>query len=154
MPATLALVTYNVADVMPQPDKRRPRWLIPVIATGVVLVLAGVVTYFLLTRSISVTGRVELGDGDFIGENSDCYGQGGLSDISAGAEITVTGPDGTVLAFAHLEHGTRTSVTECDLPFALKVPRGQGIYTFTMERRGSIHYSEDDLKQPVEIVLD
>jgi hypothetical protein len=98
-----------------------------------------------------------LGQGDFIwGINSTtdtrCYGQRGYDDIRGGAQVTVTDPDGKVIALGKLDEGRATvgsdqRATKCVFQFKVEgVPTGQGFYGVEVSHRGVLRDSEADIR--------
>jgi hypothetical protein len=120
--------------------------IIPTAVAVVLLAAAAGVVLYLDGRDITVHGTVQLIQGQFTEIDSGCEGAGGYSDIQQGAQVTVSGPDGKLLAFAKLPAGhapySSMSAYECDFNFTLTVPSGKGIYIFAIPRRGSLQLSE------------
>jgi len=88
----------------------------------------------------TVTGTLTIED--------DCTGWG-YDDLHDGTEVTLTDENGKLLAVGQL---TRTST--CSFTFTLEnVPPGRQFYGITISHRGTLHYSEQQLRQGVELSI-
>lgn len=100
----------------------------------------------LVPGTLEVHGSVWLFDDSLKGGSQTwCTGTGGYSDVTAGAQISVLDPDGTVLAFAPLGPGNHATPASCEFGFSVKLPAGKGIYGFQLGRRGVVRFNEDHL---------
>lgn len=128
----------------PAPPKKRHTGLIIglSIAAAVVLVGAALLTLALLGKSpvsipgvpstMTVHGRMVIA--------SDCTSIG-YGDISDGTEVTLTDQDNKVLAVGHLDGGG------CSYQFELdQVPTGEKFYGITVSHRGTVHFTEAEMR--------
>lgn len=76
-----------------------------------------------------------------------CEGAGGYSDIDEGTAVTIRNGEGVVLDESELLEG-RGSSWKCVFKFKLKVLEGEKRYKIEVGRRGSITYTEAQLKIP------
>lgn len=99
-------------------------------------------------------------------EGGDCTSAAGYDDIAAGAEIAVTSPSGVVLKTGQLNGGHTSTLfaddgsiiggtaDECSYHFLIEGVNGSlelyGVSVGTAVR-GTIHYTHDQVGQPVEI---
>jgi hypothetical protein len=73
----------------------------------------------------------------------------GYGDIHDGTEVQVTDDAGKVVAYGHL-----ASAGSCRWTFTVKdVPVGQKIYGVTVSHRGTIHFSEDEMRSGIDLSL-
>lgn len=133
-----------------QPTRQRPAWVPFAIAVGVmsVMVLWAVLASgpsptvetretFTLTGQVSVPARV----GTFVPDGG-CIGDRGYTDIQPGAQVTVSGSSGTVLATGTLTSGRPDSM-RCAYTFSVAdVPRGEGSYQVEVSSRGKVRFDE------------
>jgi hypothetical protein len=125
-------------------------WLI---AAGVVLLLAGGVTLgalvYLGKTPVSVPGVSHFtvnGDLQIVG--GDCGGLG-YGDITTGTEVTLTDDSGKVISVGQL-----MGASACKWTFTLAdVPAGGKFYGITISHRGTLHYTEAQLRQGVHLSL-
>ncbi len=141
---------YTLGHVMPAPAPQRRVRLPLLIVAGVVLLagLVGAGLYLFLPTSIVVHGDLRLyADSDALQDGAGgCTGRGGYADIHQGAQVTVTGPDGSVLGFGTLSSGYLENSNTCRFTFTVEVAGGQDSYAFTSSpQRGVIRYTEADL---------
>lgn len=149
----------------PAPWFRRGR-VLAIAAGAVVLVLGAVAAVVLLAgsddpaagqKTITITGTMTLDRGDFewgVNSTTDlrCYGRRGYDDIRGGAQVTVTDPNGKVIALGKLDEGKATvgsdqRATECVFPFKVDgVPASHGFYGVEVSHRGVLRYSEADIQ--------
>jgi hypothetical protein len=134
------------------PPKRRRLGLIIGLAIAGALVLAGVglaAVYVGVDRgalpgtpgSFNVTGSLTINGGD-------CDSIG-YSDLHDGTEVTLVDERGTVLAVADL---AQTATCSFDFSFD-KVPVGRQFYGVTISHRGTLHYTEAQLRQGIELSI-
>lgn len=161
-------------EVALEPARHRPRWMVPALIAGAVVLVAGASAAVALTLAglggedgdgddvLTVHGTLQLdGDGSLTvalprGLGALCEGDGGYSDIGAGAQVTVTAPDGTVLAIGALDEGKMLEPGAlgefdrfgiCEFSFAVTdVPAGHGLYGIEIAGRGVVTYEEDRLR--------
>lgn len=131
-----------------KPGRRWGRRTIGVIVAFVLLLAALGVTALLLaggSSSISAHGTMELDD--FTG---DCVSDAGFSDITDGAQVTVTNSSGTVIGNGTLSYDTNQSSAQsniqpgmsvCIYRFAVTVPGGLSRYGITISHRGTIWFT-------------
>ena len=81
------------------------------------------------------------------GSGNSCYGRGGYSDIDSGTTWTVTNPDGDVLAEGDLGPG-KGKGSRCKFTYTFTVLEGEKKYHVSVGRRGTLKYTESDLKTP------
>jgi hypothetical protein len=153
----------------PHPDQQqesppatppRKRWRWPLLALAVALVAAGVLgTLALVTAgsgpdTITVRGTLTLNDPDagFGVYTSECAGSGGYDDIQPGAQVTITGPDGTVLAVGEMSAGTvSVALDACRFWFQVAgVPAGHGLYGIEVAHRGVVTFPEERLNSVID----
>jgi len=157
----------------PAPARRRgiASWVWAVIGGAAVLViLGGAAAVWLLLRddgtspsspaasTVTVSGSLtlDLGSGNFtwVGDgDTSCSGRRGYEDVRSGAQITITNPDGKVLALGRLGYGRARGTEDgyaddCYFTFEVKdVPAGHGIYGVEISHRGRIQVKEAELQQ-------
>jgi hypothetical protein len=85
------------------------------------------------------------------GSGNRCYGRGGYSDIDSGTSWTVTNPDGETLAEGELGPGKGTGST-CKFTYTFTVLEGEKKYHVSVGRRGTLKFTESDLKTPGKVV--
>lgn len=80
-----------------------------------------------------------------------CITQGGFTDITAGAAVTVGGPDGKTIAVGALEAGQVAGEAgqpaQCEFDFAVQVPQGLSEYTVTVSHRGTQVFTPEQVLQ-------
>lgn len=97
--------------------------------------------------AIEISGTFTLNEGKG-GTPSDCRGEGGYDDIRAGTEVVVRDGDGSILATAALEQGSRAIQSSvCVFAFTVGGLPEADFYTVAVGRRGDLTYSFDDLEQ-------
>ncbi len=83
----------------------------------------------------------------------------GYSDITEGAQVKVTGPDGRSLAVgrlgAHEDPAVMADPSKCEFPFMVThVRAGLRLYGITVASRGTLEYTRAELHaRPVELTL-
>lgn len=169
------------------PRRRPPVWAYALVTAAVVAAIGAIVgitvgiTAWTLrdqpgakpatADTLAVSGTVTLAQGQFAWDAPGqrpgwCAGRGGYDDIREGAQVAVTGPDGTVLgigkltgAVAKTEHldapspdaieimdGVWQRAVACVLAFTVyDIPAGHRIYGIEVSRRGVVQRAEDDL---------
>lgn len=114
------------------------RWLIPTALA--VLAVAGVATWLLLNRSVTVNGDVTITDlGGVRSVGATCQTTGGYADIREGAQVTITDSAGKVVGVATLGPGSNGNAGggRCSFPFSAEVAGGSDFYGFSLgPRRG------------------
>jgi hypothetical protein len=104
--------------------------------------------------TLVVKGTFTLHDDDLYVGSDGCSGQGGYSDISAGADVTITDGAGAIVALGHLSESESAGSEECTFPFSVPdVPSGKGFYGVEVSHRGSLKYAEADLASPLSLGL-
>lgn len=99
-------------------------------------------------ETFGTRGTLTLADSSFslLAEGEDCTGLDGYSDIQRGAQVNVTGADGTLVATSELEGGKKTALG-CEFPFAIEgIPQGSKFYTVEVSHRGGLTQTEDELR--------
>jgi hypothetical protein len=102
--------------------------------------------------SILVDGTFDLdgarSDGNYtVSAGDSCEGTGGYDDLSQGATVKVTGPKGHVLATTGLTEGVyRGDIGACEFTFRLKVPPNLQTYGISISHRGTIQFTEKQMK--------
>lgn len=142
----------------PQPPARGRRlWpIILAVALGAVIIASGAggaAWWFLLRaeEKITVDGTFLIHDSGL--ENGEtCWGDGGYSDIAPGTQVTVTNEAGTVLAIGKLGTGSGT-ILGCSFSFTVEVEAGHKFYGFEVSRRGTVRYTEAEIRDGVELSL-
>jgi hypothetical protein len=81
------------------------------------------------------------------GSGNKCYGTGGYSDIDSGTSWTVESPSGEILAEGELGPGKGTG-SRCKFTYTFTVLEGEKKYHISVGRRGTLKYTESDLKTP------
>lgn len=80
-----------------------------------------------------------------------CITQGGFTDITAGAAVTIGGPDGKTIAVGALEAGqvagTAGQPAQCEFDFSVQVPQGLSEYTVTVSHRGTQVFTPEQVLQ-------
>ncbi|MEU7026533.1 hypothetical protein AB0A60_07525 [Streptomyces sp. NPDC046275] len=99
-------------------------------------------------KTFSTSGTLTLVDSSFsrLEEGEACTGLDGYSDIRQGAQVNVTGADGTLVATSELGSGTKT-VLGCEFPFSVEgIPQGSKFYTVEVSHRGGLTQTEAELR--------
>lgn len=92
----------------------------------------------------TVSGTVTLSDPNTAAAG--CIGLGGYSDISAGAQVTVTNQSQTVLGSTGLGAGVPDATsTSCVYPFSFSDIPKASFYGLTLTHRGTLQYSYQDM---------
>jgi hypothetical protein len=137
---------------------KRRRWALATVAALLVgggsTMIAVAATADNQPDTLHVRGTLTLRDPDagYGIYTQECIGEGGYDDIAPGAQVTVTAPDGTVLAVGHLGAGGTVGGDgsriggSCVFPFEVAgVPAGRGLYGIEVSHRGVVVYQESDL---------
>lgn len=103
------------------------------------------------TNTIAVTGQMELVDTSGYSSittdgSGGCDGSGPYNDISAGGEVVISDDTGKTLAITSLDSGTGDS-SRCDFAWSATVPSGKGFYGVTVSHRGTVKFSEAQMRQ-------
>ncbi|CAN5832734.1 hypothetical protein BH23ACT4_BH23ACT4_14920 [soil metagenome] len=83
-----------------------------------------------------------------------CWGRGGYSDISRGAQVSIYDEDGRVIGNSSLGDSTYRAITpiehvgtgECEFTFESEVPGDRAFYSIEVSHRGHVTYSIGDLQ--------
>jgi hypothetical protein len=146
----------------PTPDRKGPatRTLLFIGGCAVVLVAATIATTVALTtggtasksNTIEVNGRLTL-TGRSTMSNGSCLGDGGYDDIHGGAQVTVTDQADTVVGIGALANGSRID-GGCEFLFIVKsIPAGKSFYGVAVSHRGTIRFTEAQMKDRVALTL-
>jgi len=94
-------------------------------------------------------GSMTLSDSDHNGirfSGTSCEGSGGFSDIHTGAQVTVTDQSGKTVGISELQQGSYAAGNNCAFPFQVKVPSGLKFYGVAVTHRGTVQYSETQMR--------
>lgn len=134
------------------PDHRRTVMLVLGAAVVVVALLVGGTIGYLALRSTTVTveGSLQLKETD----DQSCRGLYG--DIQTGVQLTVTDPTGAIIGVTSL--GVATAIpgatgTVCKFPFTVEVPTGKATYGITVQRHGTLQFSEAEMRAGPRLTL-
>lgn len=106
---------------------------------------------FVLVRSepdpITVAGGMTIvGSKNYENVGSGCQGDGGYSDLSEGASITVTDASGTTVGTGRLEQGDPIRGGRCVFGFSVPgVKGGSEFYGIEIANRGVVTYTADQI---------
>jgi hypothetical protein len=138
----------------PVGDRRAPR--AAAIAGAVVVLLGIVIAVISLTTGGSTThtvsGQVDVYQGDTGLDGQSCTGDGGYTNINEGVQVTVEDGSNTILAAGQLGAGTLiadpagTSQTPCSFSFTIADVKSSAIYQFGTANRGEVAYSHAEMK--------
>lgn len=128
---------------------RRP-WLPFVVVGGAVI---GLMVFFSLVSSpdnapprqsptFSLMGELRLNSAGSTVTGSTCTGEGGYSDIRAGAQVAVFDANGAVVGHSALQGGVHEPEA-CVFQFGVSVPRGEGTYQVEVSHRGKMVVTEE-----------
>jgi hypothetical protein len=163
----------------PPPAARRPGWVVPVIVTMAILVVAslGSVAYLvaanrrsgaapaavappMTTAALSPpAAKFDVAGTLFVAkaekDGTGCKGSGGFSDIYEGAQVVVTDPAGTVVGVGVVSAGIPgESGTTCTFLFSADdVPAGKGFYGIKIGNRPVRQMGEAELHQRLDLSL-
>jgi hypothetical protein len=130
--------------------------IIGIVAVLLVCCAGFAATGFFVLRShggFTITGDMTLTGGGAGTEGSSCQGTGDYDDINKGTEVVVSDPGGKTLATGRLRAGT-TQAGDCVFPFTVhRVPKDKSFYGVTISHRGTLNYSQTDLKEPLHLAL-
>ena len=76
------------------------------------------------------------------GENSFCFGSGGMDDLKSYAPVTITDEQGKILAMGELGRGREDS-EGCTMSFTVENIPKSNFYSVEVARRGKVTYSFD-----------
>lgn len=112
---------------------------------------------FRVLEEITVHGLFTIYNSNYyypsIGKSGDrCYGANGYSDIDEGTRVVVKNQAGKILTETTLGTGTG-SYSKCKFPFDFTVLEGETKYQVEVGRRGTVSYSESELKIPERVRL-
>ncbi|MFF6790602.1 hypothetical protein ACFY9C_16195 [Streptomyces filamentosus] len=99
-------------------------------------------------KTFGTSGTLTLVDSSLslLEEGEMCTGLDGYSDIRRGAQVNVTGADGTLVATGVLGGGTKTALG-CEFPFEIEgIPQGSKFYTVEVSHRGGLTQTEAELR--------
>jgi hypothetical protein len=148
--------TAGQATAAPEPEaknRHRRRWTWLAAAAALAIGLSATAAYVTTDTSgeaLTIHGSLTLRDPDAgFADMPECRGSGGYDDIHQGAQVTVTDPDGTVLAIGSLGPGRITGLglgDSCRFQFSIgDVPAGHGLYGIQVTHRGTVVYEESRL---------
>lgn len=150
----------------PAPPAPPRRNLLPWIAAAAValLLVAGgavAVTVFVMSASkptppagpatVTAYGQMNLSLGGFAWNRNpaECWGRGGYDDIREGVNVTITDPEGKVVALGKLAKGLPVIIDDrassCLFRFEVEVPAGLKFYGIEVSHRGVIQFTQDEL---------
>lgn len=135
------------------PNRRR-RVRIGAWVAAAAVVATGVTTAIVLAAdpgTLDVRGTLTLFDGgthvDDLADSGEwvCAGDGGYSDIAAGAQVTIYDNHAAILAAGVLAAGVQdTTGSTCIFTFTVpEVPAGHDIYQVEVSHRGKVVFTED-----------
>lgn len=136
--------------------RSRPRWLLPVIAAGVLAALLVAAWLLLAGRSIDVRGDVTVNDPGGIRVAGNACESDGYADVRAGTQVVVTDAAGDVVAMATLGPGSnaaRPGGGWCTFPFTADVPAGSDFYGVEVASRGVVRLTADQLAAGVHLTI-
>lgn len=147
--------TFYVPGVpAPMPPRRRRRTGLVVGLVAAALVLFGgsaILTYVVIGHgTVSITGapRTFTTNGTLTISGVDC-GSWGYGDLKTGTEVTLTDETGKVLAA-----GSLTQIATCSFTFTLeRIPPGRSFYGVTISHRGTIHYTEAQMRSGLQLSI-
>lgn len=147
-------VPAPVAPVPPaRPRKRTKLWRNLGIAGAIIAILGIGLSQFAKSNpaKFTVVGTIALSDTSdppsIQSTGSGCAGTGGYSDIAAGTEVVIADGSGATLAIGNVLVTTLISANQCDLAFSVTgVPSGKSFYGVTVSHRGTIQFTEAQLK--------
>ncbi|MFJ8232579.1 hypothetical protein ACIQ9E_21840 [Streptomyces sp. NPDC094448] len=99
-------------------------------------------------KTFSTSGTLTLVDSSLslLEEGEVCAGLDGYSDIHRGAQVNITGADGTLVAAGELGGGTKTALG-CEFPFEIEgIPQDSKFYTVEVSHRGGLTRTEAELR--------
>lgn len=103
--------------------------------------------------TVNVSGSLMLDSRDGVLRlGSTCTGTGGYDDIHAGTQVVATDQSGTVIATGALLTG-EPSDGACRFRFTVTVPAGRKFYGISVSHRGTIQYTENELRHGVGLCL-
>jgi hypothetical protein len=98
----------------------------------------------------TITGHIQLVSPNLGGDNENCWGRRGFSDLKEGARVSVRDEAGKLLALGALRRGQRPGgryqEVTCEFPFAIEGVPNAKFYSIEIERRGSIDYSLSEIR--------
>ena len=147
-------IRLGTPPLAPAPARpQRTRLIVAVILAAAVLFGGAMIGYVLLRKdSIAVTGHLDLTKDGFTMRGSHCTGDGGYSDIAAGAQVVVTDAAGATVAVGRLGEGSWVGA-HCEFPFAVDVPSGSEFYGIEVSHRGVVQYPRRRLADPIVLTL-
>ncbi len=132
----------------PAPRKRRTGLIVGLVAAAVVLLVGVGGGAFALTGTSRVAAPRTFGFNGTFQITSDCLNVG-YSDIRGGIQVVVTNEHQTVLAAAPL-----VSDGPCRWTFDVRnVPAGAKLYGLTVSHRGTVQYTEAELRAGPHLTL-
>ena len=96
----------------------------------------------------TVPGAIRLPAGQYVTEGQTCHG----TTITADAQIVVTDPNSTTIAYAPLGAGVPTGGV-CELPFELAMPVGKGTYGIDFPQYGLMPYTEQEIADLLNLTI-
>jgi hypothetical protein len=86
-----------------------------------------------------------------------CYSDSGYDDVRKGAQVTVSDPQGAVVAVGHLGVGHRSAggyAAYCRFRFTVDgIPDGLPLYSVEVSHRGALTYDEAQMKHGLAFTL-
>lgn len=129
------------------------------VGVAAAIVLIGVAAHAMAApKPINITGTFTLTDTPVFGLDSSidttsdgCEGTGGYNDLHQGTPVTVTDQTGAIVALGSLTSGV-PSGDSCMFVFGVSnVPAGKGFYGVAVSHRGSVQYTEQQLRDGVSL---
>lgn len=154
MSETFRVGAPPIAPAPPDTPKRRRRlWLFAAIGVCVLATAGVAAVLYLRAGTVTIHGTLELRSADgFHLVGSQCVGDGGYSDISAGAQVVVTDETSKTVGVGSLGTGSWIG-SHCEWPFEVKVPDGSAFYGVEVTHRGRVQYPADRLDKPITLTL-
>lgn len=101
----------------------------------------------------TATGTFTLYDYDSNQNSSTCSGTDGYSDISVGTQVRVSNTAGHIVALGELEPSSYRP-GECEFTFEVTgVPQGEEFYQIEVSHRGTLTYSEEEMRSGLALSL-
>jgi Protein of unknown function (DUF2510) len=117
---------------------------VAVLVAVAVAIGAGAMSAHAHQATTTLSGTFDLYDAD--SADSNCFGQGGYSDIGPGTPVTVTNENGTVIGTASLGHGSSSGGNDCTFTYGIDgLPSNASQYLIEVGSRGNVGYSHDQM---------
>lgn len=148
-PATGQLPAYLPPTAPPR--RRHTGLVVGLILAALVLVGGGVALALALTHAGPIAGPSTFTANGTLTMKTGCESIGGYGDITTGTQVVLTG-DGKTLSVGTL--ASTHSSTQCAYTFTLeKVPAGLKFYGVTISHRGTVQFTEADLRAGINLTL-